>query len=214
MAEQEPTRSVMRRIARFPAPVFLGLLATNVAILLASCLFWQLRDRLALVGSEVWHGQIWRLVSYAWVHAGFRHLGGNMLFLLPCALYLERRLGSLRFLALYLISVAAGGLVLTVLGQNTIGASGAVCAMLALSVLTLTMREEGPGWLLLPELIAGLFIVVLWVVPMIWGDLTGLLRQDGISHVGHLTGFLTGWGLHRLRLNRPRQAPAARALSS
>jgi membrane associated rhomboid family serine protease len=188
---------------RFPAPVFLALLVTNL-IALVLCWFGPgLRELLAMVPYAVWHGQAWRLVSYAWVHSGIWHLGGNMLLLLPCALYLERRLGSGRFALLYLLSVFVGGLILLLTGQAAVGASGAVCAMAILAALTLMSRDDGPGWLLLPELIAGLFVLVFWLAPMMWRDLLGLFRHDGISHIGHLGGFLTGWGIHRLRLARP-----------
>jgi membrane associated rhomboid family serine protease len=202
MEDLDGSAGTPKRGAGFPAPVFLALLATNILVLVATWLPGGLRDAMSLVPGAVWSGQVWRLLTYAWVHAGILHLGGNMLLLLPCALYLERRLGSLRFLALYVASVLAGGLVLTLLNQATIGASGAVCAMLVLAVLTLTVREDGRGWLLLPELIAGLFVAALWVLPMVWRDIVGLFRHDGISHVGHLAGFVTGWVLHRLRLNR------------
>lgn len=190
-----------RSRSRVPAPVFVGILATNMALLLLSLLQPGLRQDLALISPAVLHGEMWRLVTYAWMHAGPVHLGGNMLLLAPCALYLEPRLGSARFAGLYLASVVVGGVVLTLLGQSAIGASGAVCAMALLAVLTLIARGSHSPWLILPEIAAGVFVLVFWLLPMVWGDVLGLFRRDGVSHVGHLAGFLTGWGFHRLRLN-------------
>lgn len=189
---------------RLVAPVTLALLVTNTVVLVLGWVAPGLRNLLGLIPDAVWGGQLWRLATYAWVHAGLFHLVGNMLLLLPCGLFLERRIGSARFALAYLASIAVGGVVLTILRQATIGASGAVCAMALLAALTLMWREEGPGWLLLPELLAGAFVLIFWLTPMIWRDLLGLFRHDGISHIGHLTGFVTGWLLHRLRLARPR----------
>jgi len=82
--------------------------------------------------------QVWRYVSYQFLHGGFGHIFGNMLGLYFFGPMLESRWGSKTFLWFYLICGAAGGLLYTLLVSvgflepyPMIGASGALFAILA-----------------------------------------------------------------------------------
>jgi rhomboid protease GluP len=58
----------------------------------------------ALFGPAVTGGQWWRVVTANFLHFGWLHIGMNMLALYAIGRGLERRLGSLRFLVVYLVS--------------------------------------------------------------------------------------------------------------
>ena len=82
--------------------------------------------------------QIWRLVSYQFLHGNSFHIFGNMLGLYFLGPTLEKHWGSRRFLGFYLSCGVAGGLLYTMLvGLNAmdagpmVGASGAILGMLA-----------------------------------------------------------------------------------
>jgi membrane associated rhomboid family serine protease len=83
-----------------------------------------------LVG--VAHGEWWRLLSAAFLHYGPFHLLLNMLALWWFGSALERRLGSGRFLAIYLVSGLAGSAGALMLDPTTptVGASGAIFGVL------------------------------------------------------------------------------------
>lgn len=74
-----------------------------------------------------------RLLTALLIHADWLHLIGNMLFLIIFAVPAERALGSLRFLALFLIGGALANLIgaWTLAGTRApiIGSSGAVSAV-------------------------------------------------------------------------------------
>jgi membrane associated rhomboid family serine protease len=77
-------------------------------------------------------GDWWRLITAAFLHYGPFHLLMNMLALYWFGTALERRIGSGRFLALYLVSGlagSAGALVASPL-TPTVGASGAIFGIL------------------------------------------------------------------------------------
>jgi membrane associated rhomboid family serine protease len=90
---------------------------------------------------KVLHGQIWRLVTYAFLHANFNHILWNMLFLFWFGRDVEEIYGSREFLAFYLTSALAGGVGFVIcnrLGVGSdicLGASGAVMACLVLCAL-------------------------------------------------------------------------------
>jgi len=90
---------------------------------------------------KVLHGQIWRLVTYAFLHGSFNHILWNMLFLYWFGKPVEEIYGSREYLAFYLTAALAGGVGFVVCnrlgvpGETCVGASGAVMACLALCAL-------------------------------------------------------------------------------
>jgi membrane associated rhomboid family serine protease len=98
-------------------------------------------DALMLDTEKVMHGQVWRLVTYAFLHdtGSFWHILFNMLFLWWFGADMEDLYRPREFLAFYLTSAAAGGVVhvaLVKLGlirpSAVLGASGAVTAVMML----------------------------------------------------------------------------------
>ncbi|GAA3411644.1 hypothetical protein GCM10018952_21120 [Streptosporangium vulgare] len=100
----------------------------------------------------------------------------NMWALYAIGPELERRLGSARFLALYLLAALGGSVAVYLFGIAAVGASGAIYGMFAaLFVLAkkLGYNAQGVLWLI------GANAVITFVVP-------------GISWQGHLGGLITG----------------------
>jgi membrane associated rhomboid family serine protease len=81
-----------------------------------------------LYGPFVAEGELYRLVTSGFLHAGIIHLGFNMFLLFFLGRLLEPALGTPRFLALYFASLLAGsfGALLVEPDTVTVGASGAV----------------------------------------------------------------------------------------
>lgn len=107
----------------------------------------EFRQRLAdygwLSGSRVAAGEPWRLLSYAFLHGNVLHLLFNLSTLLSVGPALERTLGSVRFLLLYVISALGGGLGTCLLyppGDPVVGGSGALFGMLG-GAIALNMRS-------------------------------------------------------------------------
>ncbi len=82
--------------------------------------------------------QLWRLISYQFLHASFGHVLFNMLGVFFLGPTLERNWGGRKFIMFYLSCGAAGGLFYLFLvgigflgGHTMVGASGAVLGMLA-----------------------------------------------------------------------------------
>jgi len=72
-------------------------------------------------------GQPWRLLSSAFLHVNSTHLLVNMMSLFVLGSFLERTLGSARFLLIYGLSALAGSVASSLLGHsNSVGASGAI----------------------------------------------------------------------------------------
>lgn len=91
----------------------------------------------ALYGPLVAEGEWWRLLTSAFLHAGFIHVLFNMLMLWWFGRALEELLGRSRFLGIYLVSALAGaaGSLLLAPTTPTVGASGAVFGILGAGLL-------------------------------------------------------------------------------
>lgn len=137
------------------------------------------------------HGQYWRFVTPIFLHANLLHVGLNMLNFLVLGVFLERLMGHLRFLLIYLVT----GVVSIIASfyfapqEVSVGASGAIFGLVgAYSVFVLVHRQAFPrrG---IPAL--------LWLVLIIGINLSiGLFvsNVDNYAHVGGLlSGCLLGW---------------------
>ena len=135
-------------------------------------------------------GEAWRLLAHAFLHVGPVHLLLNLASLAAFGPALERSLGSVRFLGLYLVGALGGGLLVCCSydpRQPVVGGSGALFGLMG-AAMAMNMRSgrhvlafldfEGPRRLVVSILVNLLFGVV---YPMV----------SNTAHVGGLVaGFL------------------------
>jgi membrane associated rhomboid family serine protease len=151
----------------------------------------------------------WSVLTYAFLHGSFLHLLFNMLALFMFGPPVEERLGSRRFIRLYLIA-ALGGAALSLAfsavtaGRVIIGASAAVFGVMLAFVLE---WPDAPVLVFpLPFPIRAKWLVIFLAAVSLLAGLTGV--RDGVAHLAHLGGFgaallyLRGGSL--LRLSRAR----------
>jgi membrane associated rhomboid family serine protease len=192
------------------APASLLLVAANVAVFAWARASGASDDPASLVRlgalerGRVWAGEPWRLVSAAFVHAGWVHLTCNVAMGLPACRLVERALGPRRFLLAYLASALAGS-ALSLLGQDrvAVGASGALFGVVG-AVLALHLRALGRWRSFLRSgatrwLVAGILATTL-VGPLF----------VPLDHLAHAGGLAAGAGAAWLATRpRSRRWPAA-----
>lgn len=133
------------------------------------------------------------------LHGGLTHLGSNLLFLYLFGKPLERRIGSIKILALYLVSGLIAGLAQLTISPEipSIGASGAVAGLLAGAMLLdpgESLMEEIPiiKWFSLP-IIRNFFAITFFAATFFLSEAMQTFNTgDGIAHTAHVAGFLTG----------------------
>lgn len=91
--------------------------------------------------------QIWTFFTYALIHSDLTHLGFNALWLLAFGSPVARRFGALRFLAFFMVTVAAGALTHLVVypGERAImvGASAGISGMMG-AAMRFAFEPGGP----------------------------------------------------------------------
>jgi membrane associated rhomboid family serine protease len=90
-----------------------------------------------LNGPAVANGDYWRILTSGFLHVSILHIGLNMYILYIAGGLLERSIGSLRFVALYFLSLFAGSFIAVLLDPHalTVGASGAIFGLMAAAVI-------------------------------------------------------------------------------
>lgn len=133
------------------------------------------------------------------IHVDLLHLIGNLLFLLIFGLAAERRLGSLRFLVLFLVGGALANLAAAATMPDRIGAivgaSGAVSAIVG-AYLTLFPRSTLGLVIPLGAFLEFVRIPALWLIGF-WILLQVLLAYlnptfGAVAWVAHAAGFIAG----------------------
>jgi membrane associated rhomboid family serine protease len=165
------------------------------------------------------------LVTSQFLHGGWFHLLGNMLYLWIFGNNVEDRFGRAGFLAFYLSGGALAGLTQVAIDPTstvpTIGASGAIAATLG-AYFVLFPRARVTSLVFLGffyQLIDVPAVVVLgfWFVLQVIDGLTSLgmvQSSGGVAFFAHIGGFVVGAVLARLlilvvpRLRRPASPPA------
>ena len=80
----------------------------------------------AMHRDEVLRGELWRLISGAFMHANAEHLIGNMVMLFILGMACEHAFGAGPFLFLYVAACLTGSLAVSISASPTVGASGAI----------------------------------------------------------------------------------------
>lgn len=157
-----------------------------------------LEDYAALTpDSVVYHGFIWQLITYGFVHLEFWHWFGNMFGLWMFGASIENAWGVRRFVELYLIGIVGAGVTTVGLAfmhvlarptTTTLGASGGVFAVLiAFGIL---FAESEIMLIPFPFMIkAKYFIGILIVIELALAMSGG----NGVAYVAHLGGLFFGW---------------------
>ena len=148
------------------------------------------------------------LFSSMFLHAGWDHILGNMLFLFVFGIHVERSMGAVRYLLFYFIcGMGANALeILTSLGSNVpgLGASGAISGVLAGYLLMYPSSHIKTliplGFLFWAARVPAWVFIGLWFVLQLVEGLTTVsdVTGGGVAYFAHVGGFVTGLALVRL----------------
>jgi len=137
------------------------------------------------------------LITSMFLHGGWGHLGGNMLFLWIFGDNIEHRLGHVRFVLFYFACGFAASLAHIVFNSGSsvpaVGASGAISGVLGGYLLMFPKNRvyvmTWGGVMAVPAI----FMLGLWIVTQV---ISGALTDDkvggGVAYMAHIGGFAAG----------------------
>ena len=156
------------------------------------------------------------LLTSMFLHGGWGHLGGNMLFLWIFGDNLEHRIGHLRFIIFYLVCGIAAGLAHIVFNSGsvvpTVGASGAISGVLGGYLLMFPRNRVHVLTYGGVASVPAVFMLGLWILMQFIngvGEVARTPETGGVAYIAHIGGFLAGMVLAPL-LATGRPAPQLR----
>ncbi|HEX2189130.1 MAG TPA: rhomboid family intramembrane serine protease [Longimicrobiaceae bacterium] len=161
-----------------------------------------------LTGACARQGLGWEAVlTSMFMHGGWGHLLGNMLFLWVFGNNIEDSMGHLRFIVFYLVCGVAAGLAHVYLSAASaipaVGASGAISGVMGAYIVLyprVRVRTWVPPFFLLDLnaffLLAYWFFIQLATGVFTWGPEAG--QQGGVAVWAHVGGFVAGVVLIRV----------------
>jgi len=147
-------------------------------------------------------GDFLTLFTAMFMHAGWVHLGGNMLYLWIFGDNVEDRFGHIKFIIFYLFCGLAA--TFAQLAFNTgsnipnLGASGAIAGVLAAYLVLFPQGKvkvlQGQRVIQVPALI----VIGLWIVLQLFsgiGSIASTAETGGVAYMAHIGGFVAGFVL-------------------
>ena len=166
--------------------------------------------------------EVLTLITSQFLHGGWLHLLGNMLFLWIFGNNIEDRFGRLRFLLFYLAGGIVAGLAQVAIDPEsripTIGASGAIAATLG-AYLVLYPRARITSLVFLGFFyqlinVPALVVLAFWFVLQLVDGITSLGVAEtggGVAFFAHIGGFVFGALIALIVAARSRRPGAGQA---
>ncbi len=155
------------------------------------------------------------LLTSMFLHGGWMHLGGNMLFLWVFGRNVEDLIGSGRFLLFYLVCGLAAAVVQVIMNPYsrvpTIGASGAIAGVMGAYLIKFPRARIITlffFFFITTMEIPAAFLLLWWFGMQFISGIGSLGESDytggGVAVFAHIGGFIAGMLLIRLFPTRPR----------
>ena len=151
--------------------------------------------------SEFWQPELWRFITYMFVHGPFFHIFLNMWVLFVVGKIVEGHIGTPEFLKIYFLSGFIGGAFWLLFNFNAnavlVGASAGLAGIVIAAALLLPdmkmMLIFPPVVMKIKTLVTCLIIIdfILMISPL----------DSGVAHTAHLGGYLAGFLLVKKYIN-------------
>ena len=164
------------------------LLIINVVIFVLTYLNFPFIENFVLFPIQSGYFQPYQLLSYMFLHSSVTHIVFNMIGLLVFGPNIENKFGTSKFIKIYLIMGLISGLASIIFINNpVVGASGAIWGIMMLFAL-FNPNELLYIYFIIP--VRAKFIIGAFFTIELFLSIMG--SSDGVSHVAHVAGALTG----------------------
>ncbi len=198
-----PLGDASRRPLHFP-------LATIAIILVNAYVFWlELNSsdafitRWALTPAHISSGRDWITIFTAmFMHAGWLHILGNMLFFWVFGPQMEDLMGSFKFTVFYLLGGVAATIAQVYIAPHSnipnLGASGAIAAVMGGFLINFPRDRIRTviflGIFIDIAFIPAIILVGLWFLIQVFNEFGPLarLQSGGVAYMAHIGGFIFG----------------------
>jgi membrane associated rhomboid family serine protease len=148
------------------------------------------------------HGII-TIFTSMFMHAGWEHIIGNMVFFWAFGPEIEDVMGSFRFLIFYLLGGLAATFAQVIIDPTStipnLGASGAIAAVMGAFMVTYPTDRIRTvvffGWFGQITYLPSVLMIGLWFLTQLFSEVGALAQVDtggGVAYMAHVGGFIFG----------------------
>src|SRR5579859_1268538 len=215
-----PLGDASRRMVSFPI-VTAGLICVNAFVFVLELIGGDdFVNAYSMVPADVVSGQhLYAVFTSMFMHAGWEHIIGNMVFLWAFGPEVEDAMGGARYLIFYLLGgLASSAAEIAIDPSSTIpslGASGAIAAVMGAFVITYPRDQIKSvlviGWFARVTLVPALVFIGVWFLMQLFSEAGTIAsaQSDGVAYMAHIGGIAFGAATARLfEFGRPRTADA------
>jgi membrane associated rhomboid family serine protease len=166
-------------------------------------------DRWSVVPANIMAGRDWLTILTAmFMHAGWAHIIGNMIFFWAFGPEIEEAMGSVRYLMFYLLGGLAASAAQILMDPTStvpnLGASGAIAAVMGAFMITYPRDRIRTllllGWFARVAFVPAALLVGMWFLTQLFSELGALatVQSGGVAYMAHIGGFVFGAVFARL----------------
>jgi membrane associated rhomboid family serine protease len=161
-------------------------------------------NRWSEIPANIVAGHHWvTILTAMFMHAGWMHIIGNMVFLWAFGPEIEDSMGPLRYLAFYLLSGLAASMAQTALIPSStvpnLGASGAIAGVMGAFLVTYPRDQIRTvvllGWFSRITFIPAVLLIGLWFLIQLFSQVGAVADAQGgggVAYAAHVGGFIFG----------------------
>lgn len=198
-----PLADASRQPARSPV-VTRGIIVVNVLVFLLELAGGErFVKQWSVIPADIAAGRHWiTILTAMFMHAGWMHIIGNMVFLWAFGPEIEEAMGRLRYLIFYLLSGLAASLAqvvaMPVSTVPNLGASGAIAGVMGAFLITYPRDQIRTlvlfGWFARVTFIPAALLIGLWFVIQLFSEVGAVasVQSGGVAYMAHVGGFIFG----------------------
>ena len=148
------------------------------------------------------------------MHGGFGHIGGNMLYLWIFGDNVEHRFGHVLFLVFYLVSGLVGSLAQIAVNPSGIipnlGASGAIAGVMGAYLVLFPRNKVNAVFFYTIISVPAIFVLGMWGAMQFMssvGSIMATTQSGGVAYMAHVGGFVAGLATAFFLKNKLKEEP-------
>jgi len=217
-----PLRDISRRPVHRPV-VTVTIIAINVFVFVLELIGGNsFIQQWAVIPANIAAGQrLVTIVTAMFMHGGWMHIIGNMVFLWAFGPEIEDAMGPVRYLAFYLLGGTVAFLAqVAAMSDSTVpalGASGAIAAVMGAFLITYPRDQIRTllllGWFVTVTVIPAAVLIGIWFLLQLFSQVGSVAESQsagGVAYMAHVAGFIFGAVTARFFEDRRRIAAQSR----
>ena len=219
-----PLRDISRRPAHRPV-ITVSIITVNAIVFVLELIGGEpFVERWSVIPANIVAGQHWiTILTAMFMHAGWMHIIGNMVFLWAFGPEIEDAMGPIRYLAFYLLGgLVASGAQIAAASSSTVpnlGASGAIAAVMGAFLITYPRDRIRTllflGWFVTVTVLPAAVLIGIWFLIQLFSQVGAVVQAQssggGVAYMAHVGGFI--FGAITAKLFEDRRRIAAQELS-